>query len=60
MKEILPDKENTFIEPSRKHSLKANRRLSNQETCKNLVFQNHFEIQDVESNFMKYQTVEKI
>ena len=29
MKEVLPDKENTFIEPSRKHSFKANKRLSN-------------------------------
>ena len=37
MKEVLPHKENTFIEPSRKHSFKANKRFRNQETDKNLV-----------------------
>ena len=37
MKEVLLHKENTFIEPSRKHSFKANKRFRNQETDKNLV-----------------------
>ena len=55
MKEVLPDKENTFIEPSRKHSFKANKRLSNQQTGKNVVFQNRFEILDVESNFTGHE-----
>ena len=55
MKEVLPHKENTFIEPSRKHSFKANKRLSNQQTGKNVVFQNRFEILDVESNFTAHE-----
>ena len=32
IKEVLPHKENTFIESSKKHSFKANKRFSNQKT----------------------------
>ena len=56
MKEVLPHKENTFIEPSRKHSFKANKRFGNQETGKNLVLQNRYdETLDVESNFTAHE-----
>ena len=51
VKEVLPHKENTFIESSRKHSFKANKRFRNQKTGNNLVLQNCFETLDVESNF---------
>ena len=55
VKEVLPHKENTFIESSRKHSFKANKRFGNQKTGNNLVLQNRFEILDVESNFTAHQ-----
>ena len=55
MKEVLSDKENTFIKPSRKHSFKAEKRFSNQEKGKNLVLQNCFETLDVESNFTAFE-----
>ena len=55
MKEVLPHKENTFTEPSRKHSFKANKRFGNQETGKNLVLQNRFETLDVESDFTAHE-----
>ena len=55
MKEVLPHKENTFIESSMKHSFKANKRFGNQKTGNNLVLQNHFETLDVESNFMAHE-----
>ena len=55
MKEVLPHKKNTFIEPIRKHSFKANKRFRNQETDKNLVLQNRFETLDVESNFTAHE-----
>ena len=45
MNEVLPHKESTVIEPSRKHSFKAHKRHGNQETGKNLVLQNRFETQ---------------
>ena len=55
MKEVLSDKENTFIKPSRKHSFKAEKRFSNKEKGKNLVLQNRFETLDVESNFTAFE-----
>ena len=55
MKEVLPHKENTFIEPSRKHSFKGNKRFGNQEAGKNLVLENGFETLDVESNFTAHE-----
>ena len=54
-KEVLPHKENTFIESSRKHNFKANKRFGNQKTGNNLVLQNRFEILDVEGNFMAHE-----
>ena len=50
VKEVLPRNENTFTEPSRKHSFKANERFGNQKTGNKLVLQNRFETLDVESN----------
>ena len=55
VKEVLPHKENTFIESSRKHSFKANKRFRNQKTGNNLVLQNCFETLDVESNFTAHE-----
>ena len=55
MKEVLSHKENTFIEPSMKHSFKANKTFGHQETGKNLVLQNRFETMDVESNFTAHE-----
>ena len=51
MKEVLPHKENTFIESSRKCSFKANKRFGNQNKGNNLVLQNRFETLGVEVNF---------
>ena len=55
MKEVLPHKENTFIESSMKHSFKANKRFGNQKTGNNLILQNHFETLEVGSNFMAHE-----
>ena len=44
-----------MIEPSRKHSFKANKRFGNQETSKNLVLQNRFETLDVKSDFTAHE-----
>ena len=55
VKEVLPHKENSFIESSRKHSFKANKRFGNQKTGNNLVLQNRFETLEVESNFTAHE-----
>ena len=55
MKDVLPHKENSFIEPNRKHSFKTNKRFGNQETGKNLVLQNRFETLDVKRNFTEHE-----
>ena len=55
MKEVLPHKENTFVESSRKHSFKTSKRFRNQKTGNNLVLQNCFQTLDVESNFTAHE-----
>ena len=55
MKGVLLHKVNTFIESSRKHSFKANKRFGNQKTGNNLILQNRFETLDVESNFTVHE-----
>ena len=55
MKEVLPHKENTFIESSRKYSFKGNKRFGNPKTGKKLVLQNRFETLDVDSNFAAHE-----
>ena len=54
-KEVLPHKENSFIESSRKHSFKAYKRFDNQKTGNNLVLQNRFETLDVKKNFIAHE-----
>ena len=55
VKEVLPHKENTFIETSRRHNFKANKKFGNQKAGRNLVLQNGFETLGVESNFTAHE-----
>ena len=55
MAKVLAHKENTFIESSRKHSFKANRKFVNQKTGNKLVLQNCFETLDVERNLSAHE-----
>ena len=56
VKNALSHKENTSIEPSRKHDFNANKKFGNQKTGNNLVLQSRFETLDVESNFTAHES----
>ena len=56
VKDVLPHKENTFTESSRKHSFKANEKFGNQKSSNYLLFRNHFETLDIESHFTAHES----